>query len=162
YKGIGDNNNSVAHFNKSIRLFTQNKKLQALNYLTLGDMSFDESQYRRAGQYYDSTLTHLPEISREYRQIKKKRDNLKDVIYYEEIAQVNDSILMLVNMSESERLAYFTAHTEKLKAKVIADSIALAKRQNVQYANNEFFKEKGQEETSGRFYFYNTSAVSFG
>ena len=162
YLNIGDKNNSVVHLNKSIKLFTQNKKLQALNYLTLGDMSFDEAQYRRAGQYYDSTLTHLPEISREYRQIKKKRDNLKDVIYYEDIAQVNDSILMLVNMTEAERLAYFTAHTEKLKAKAIADSIAKAERQDVQYASNEFFKEKGQEDTDGKFYFYNTTAVSFG
>lgn len=162
YKNVGDNNNSVAHFNKSIKLFTQNSKLQALNYMTLGDMSFDEAQYRRAGQYYDSTLTHLPDISREYRQIKKKRDNLIDVIYYEEIAQVNDSILMLVNMSDTERLAYFTTYTDKLKAKAIADSIALVKRQDAQFLNNDFFKQKNQEESGGKFYFYNTTAVSFG
>ena len=82
----------------------------------------------------------MPEISREYRQIKKKRDNLVDVIHYEEIAQVNDSILRLVQMSEGERLAYFTEITNALRDKAIADSIALAKKQQTaDFVNNEFF-----------------------
>lgn len=165
YKDVGDIDNSFDHFNKSLRLFTQNNKLQALNYSTLGDMSFDQAKYRVAGQYYDSTLVYMPEISREYRQIKKKRDNLVDVIHYEEIAQVNDSILRLVQMSEADRLAYFTEITNALKEKAIADSIALAKKQQTaDFVNNEFFGNQMQTQAGedGVFYFYNNTAVSFG
>lgn len=166
YKNVGDVTNSFYHFNKSLRLFTQNNKLQALNYSTLGDMSFDAARYRDAGKYYDSTLVYLSDISREYRQIKKKRDNLTDVIYYEEIAQVNDSILRLVAMTESERVTYFTELTDKLKEKAIADSIALAKREAMRgVSNNEFFNDQKIGDKSGdngMFYFYNVTAVAFG
>ena len=55
-----------------------------------------------------------------YRAIKRKRDNLDDVIHYEDVAQRNDSILRLVNLSEADRLAYFTEYTDKLKEKALA------------------------------------------
>ena len=55
--------------------------------------------------------------SKPYRVIKRKRDNLEDVIYYENIARVNDSILQLVNFSETERLEYFESFVEALKIK---------------------------------------------
>jgi hypothetical protein len=81
-----------------------------VNYRTLAEINFDAAKYQTAGAYYDSTLTNLNEISKEYRRIKKKRENLDDVIKYETLATANDSILSLVAMSEGERLAYFTEY----------------------------------------------------
>ena len=78
-------------------------------------MNFDNAEYKTAGAYFDSTLTNLKLNSRPYRAIKKKRDNLEDVIYYEDIAQQNDSILSLVAMSDAERLKVFQEFTDKLK-----------------------------------------------
>src|SRR5690606_38420688 len=87
----GDIEEAVVAYNKSIKEFRQNQKLQALNYSSLGDINFDLTEYRTAGNYYDSTLQRLVENTREHRQIKRKRDNLEDVIKYEDIASVNDS-----------------------------------------------------------------------
>ena len=95
------------------------KLLRAKNYETLGNMNFDVSLYRDAGAYFDSTMTNLVVNSKPYRVIKKKRDNLDDVIYYEDIAQVNDSILHLVNMPEAERLAFFQEFADDLKAAAV-------------------------------------------
>jgi len=47
--------------------------------------------------------------------IKKKRDNLADVIKYEGIAQRNDSIISLYKMSDTEKTAYFDAYIVTLK-----------------------------------------------
>jgi outer membrane protein assembly factor BamD (BamD/ComL family) len=47
--------------------------------------------------------------------IKNKRENLDEVIKYEGIAQSNDSIISLYNMSGSDRTAYFDKYIVKLK-----------------------------------------------
>src|SRR5690606_27519074 len=74
-----------SYYNKSLKTNSQDNILMARNYETLGNMNFDKSIYRDAGEYYDSTMTKLVLESKEYRIIKRKRDNLEDVIYYENI-----------------------------------------------------------------------------
>jgi tetratricopeptide (TPR) repeat protein len=98
---------AVKYYNKSIKAFKQDRILQSVNYQTLAFINFDAAEYRNAGAYYDSTLTFLQENSRQWRRVKKKRENLDDVIKYEEIAITNDSILKLTRMSEAEQLAFF-------------------------------------------------------
>ncbi len=155
---------AIAAYNTSIKEFRQNQKLQAYNYEALGDIYFDKAEYKMAGDYFDSTLQRLVENTKIHRQIKKKRDNLEDVIRYETVAKVNDSVLNIVNMSEGERLAYFTAYTTQLKEKAIADSLALVKEEEG-FRSNEFFKGRNKgdsNEEGGSFYFYNTTAAAYG
>lgn len=176
-----------AYYNKSLAKSKIDKHLNALNYSTLGDMNFDKAQYKVAGAYYDSTMTNMKLNSKPYRLIKKKRDNLEDVIYYEDIAQRNDSILNLVSLSEEERLAFFTDFTEKLKIQVEEEKARqleaeeAAKRQNtgVNQTNASQFGKlqigSSQTKSGGRvvpgapgnnsksnFYFYNQTTISFG
>ncbi|WP_444543914.1 type IX secretion system periplasmic lipoprotein PorW/SprE [Planktosalinus lacus] len=165
YLNIGETDEAITAYNKSIKEFRQNQKLQALNYSSLGDIYFDNSEYKTAGSYYDSTLQRLVENTREHRLIKKKRDNLEDVIRYEDIVTRNDSIISIIKMDESERLAYFTEYTNNLKNKAISDSIAMVKEKET-FRSNEFFKgnQRGEdgEKSSGNFYFYNSTAVASG
>lgn len=166
YRNLGETEEAIAAYNKSIKEFRQNQKLQALNYASLGDLYFDNSEYRAAGSYYDSTLQRLVENTREHRLIKKKRDNLEDVIKYEDIATRNDSIISIIRMDESERLAYFTEYANNLKSKAIADSIAAVKEKE-NFRSNEFFKgsQRGKEDrenAGGTFYFYNATALASG
>ncbi len=111
---------AIANYNKSLRAGSQDKFLNALNYQTLGNMSFDEVAYKNAGAYYDSTMQNLKENTKLFRAIRRKRENLDDVIFYEDVAKRNDSILYLVNLSEDERLSYFTKYTDDLKEKAEA------------------------------------------
>lgn len=155
---------AVKYYNKSIKSFKQDRVLQSVNYQTLAVINFDNAEYKNAGAYYDSTLTFLEKNSRQWRRIAKKRENLADVIKYEDIATANDSILRLTNMSEAEQLSFFTDYTAKLKAQAVKDSLAAVKMEQ-QEANKEFY-EKGKT-TSGpnkgsTFYFYNTTTVAYG
>ncbi|MGM5469188.1 tetratricopeptide repeat protein [Flavobacteriaceae bacterium LMO-SS05] len=161
------------YYNKSLRTNTQDRQLLAFDYSNLGDMSFDKSQYKMAGAYYDSTLTNLSLNSKPYRQIKRKRDNLEEVIYYEDVAQVNDSILSLVRLSDEERLVYFKKFTDDLKEKAEEkkEKEEIAKRLNsgLVTANNlDTGSKRGNlnpiSENSGqqKFYFYNQTTVAFG
>lgn len=171
YNQIGEyyyNNESidtaVVYYNKSIQKFNNDRPLQALNYTTLAEINFDRAEYKNAGAYYDSTLTNLKEGTREWRRVTKKRENLDDVIKYEDIAVQNDSILRIVAMTESQRLTFFTEYTTKLREKAIADSIATVLEQE-SIANKEFYSKKnkgGEGENAGSFYFYNSSTVAYG
>src|SRR5699024_4187093 len=91
-----------------------------------------------------------------------RRENLDDVIRYEDIATTNDSIIGLVNMSEAERLAFFTDYTTKLKEKAIRDSIAQVKAEQMVQDNEFYRKSKSSQEEGGSFYFYNQSTVAHG
>ncbi|MEJ6663477.1 MAG: hypothetical protein QNL31_04155 [Flavobacteriaceae bacterium] len=163
YRIMKGTDSAVAYYNRSIENYSQNQPLQARNYGTLADISFEQANYRTAGKYYDSTLTFLKENSRPWRRMKKRLDNLADVIKYEDIANKNDSILRLVAMNDQERLAYFTAYTEELIAQAKEDSIATAKTKRRE-ENKEFYEKQSSKNAGSNelFYFYNSTAVAYG
>ncbi len=171
YHQIGlyhQNNDTLAvameYYNKSIKANNADNYLQARNYRILGDIYFDRAEYKTAGAYFDSTLVKLRPNTLERRRIQKKRDNLDDVIKYEDIATINDSILNIVAMSPDERLAYFTAYTDELREKAIADSIAQAESGGDGFRDNEFFDSASNDTSAkpGAFYFYNNTTVAYG
>jgi len=160
---------AVVYYNKSLRTNTKDKQLKARNYRTLGNMNFNKSVYKTAGAYYDSTLTNLTVNSKPYRVIKRKRDNLEDVIHYEAIAKVNDSILNLVNMPDVDRVAYFETFIEGLKEeaerlKKEEKKAEAAQRNNgLATVNNKIGGSNVGASNQGTiFYFYNPTTVSYG
>lgn len=124
YRNIDSTRLAVEYYNKSLRAPISDKFLKSINYEILANRNFEDAKYRDASKYYDSTLAVMSPRLREYRTIKKKRDNLEDVILYEESLARNDSILMLSSMLPDEQLEYFTAHIEELKTKTESDRLA--------------------------------------
>lgn len=171
HRANGSDSLATAYYNKSLRTNTADKQLKSFDYTTLGDMNFDKANYRDAGAYYDSTMANLKLNSKPYRVIKKKRENLDDVIYYEDIAQANDSILNLVSLSDEDRLAIFTDYTNELKAKAEEEK---AKQEAAERANsglatadiNNIGKTQRANPRANNskqeFYFYNQTTLSFG
>ena len=151
---------AIAYFNKSLRN-TQNKpQLNALNYENLGEFNFDKNEYKIAGAYYDSTLINLSENTKKYRAIKKKLDNLEDVISYEDIVQKADSVITLYNMPIDKQFAYFGAYIKQLKEK---DSLASKKEFERQTKGiNAFAETKAGKQNKGKFYFYNITSLGYG
>ncbi|RRJ94222.1 gliding motility protein [Flavobacterium macacae] len=111
------NNDSLAkkYYNKSLKSVSQDPYLIASNYRNLAEINFNDAKYSLAGQYYDSTLVRLDARTREHKAIKKKRENLVDVIKYEAIAQNNDSILHIVALSEPGKNKFFEEVIARLK-----------------------------------------------
>ncbi|NJW52008.1 type IX secretion system periplasmic lipoprotein PorW/SprE [Salinimicrobium oceani] len=154
---------AVDYYNRSLKIPSSNSYLQSLDYETLGNINFDAAQYEVAGAYYDSTLLKLPQTSREFRLIKRKRDNLDDVIYYENMASTADSILYLTTLSEEKQLEYFTNYTNELREKATSE----AQKPEQQAAAQNFFENKrpsmpGVPNPGSSFYFYNPTAVAYG
>ncbi|MGY0391295.1 type IX secretion system periplasmic lipoprotein PorW/SprE [Bizionia sp. KMM 8389] len=165
---------AVEYYNKSLRTNPTDRILVSKDYENLGDIFFDYTEYKIAGAYYDSTMRNMKKNSKPYRVIKRKRDNLEDVILYEDIAIANDSILNLVAMSDNERTAYFEDYTQTLKLAAEAEKERLAeleRNQGLIQANagafdngNSFIKQAGGPAAgaASEFYFYNSNTVAYG
>lgn len=106
---------AVKYYNRSLKKKSKDVYMIASNYRNMAEIYFYDAKYSLAGKYYDSTLVNLDDKTREFRHIRRKRENLDDVIKYEAIAVANDSILSLVRMSESEREDFFKNYVEKIK-----------------------------------------------
>lgn len=179
------NNTAVAkkEYNLSLKKKSQDTYLMASNYRNLADLYFIDSKFVKAGNYYDSTLVQLKPRTREFNLIKKKRENLDDVIKYEAISQTNDSIISLYKMSDAERTAYFEKYIVKLKKEEEAQKKAAEKlaqiKENQERNDGKIDTEDSPNSKKSKasqlkipststlgseslFYFYNPTTVSFG
>lgn len=170
---------ALHYYNVSLKKKSADQYLVASNYRNMAEIYFYKAKYTVAGKYYDSTMTQLNNRSREFKFIKKKRDNLADVIKYEAIANTNDSIISIYKMSESDRVAYYQKHIDALKkadalAKEKADKAAKLAGDSAD-SPTEKSGGKGQGKvamappsaadmasTTSDFYFYKASTVAFG
>ncbi|MGM0634678.1 MAG: tetratricopeptide repeat protein [Bacteroidota bacterium] len=154
---------AIANYNKSLRQNPKSDYLISRDYLNLADIYFDRTTYKTAEKYYDSTLNHLDDSKREFRLIRKKRDNLAEVIRFEDIKEETDSILTLVNMSEEDRLSYFQNHTDELRKE--AEALFAEQERESRLANQampDFGSGGGMPGQAQEFYFYNQNQVQKG
>ncbi len=171
YLKIQSIEDAITYYNKSLREEPQSTFLRSRDYLNLAQIYFDKASYKTAGSYYDSTMTYLDRSTREFRLIKKKRENLDEVIKYEEIANQTDSIIDLVEMSKEERISFFEAYTNVLKEE--AKSLFAQQEREERFANtaapqiggfgnNSGMSGKGNQLNAAEFYFYNKAKVASG
>jgi hypothetical protein len=185
------NNKDLAkkEYNLSLKKKTTDSYLIASNYRNLADIYFIESKFSKAGKYYDSTLVNLKPRTREFNLIKKKRENLDEVIKYEQIAQTNDSIISLYQMSGADRTVFFEKYIVELKKqdeakKKLAEKEARIKENQarnsggdspdgnpvvpkkdktaLKAANNASVASSASASGGNAFYFYNPSTVAYG
>jgi len=151
---------ALVYYNKSLRATQNEPKLNALNYENLGEYHFDRNEYRVAGSYYDSVLTNLPENTKKFRSVKKKLDNLEDVIKYEDIVHYADSVITLYELPKEKQVTFFEEHIAALKkAKEEAEKKEVDR---ITEGFAAFSKSKGGKENKGKFYFYNITSLGYG
>lgn len=155
---------AIISYNKSLKENPQDRYLKAQDYKELGDIYFNRANYITAGKYYDSTLVNLTKRTREKLRIKKKRENLVDVIKFEGIAKTNDSILWLVNANKKQRIDYFETYIDSLKAEAESvfaseDAIQLgsdfkrreSSRSSASSGSSSFYNEKSKKRSFEKF-----------
>ena len=162
HENVTSDSLATVYYNKSLRKGTTDTYLQSLNYRALAAYEFDAAKYKSAGAYYDSTMTKLKLNSKEYRFFKKKRDNLEDVIAYEDMAKRNDSILRILNYTEDERITYFEKYITELKEKEAAEKAAKEQELAANNAGGFLPNSGGKQNAGSTFYFYNPTTVAYG
>ena len=178
---------ATKYYNKSLRTKSSDSYLEASNYRNIASINFYNAKYVTAGKYYDSTMTKLKPRTREFNFIKKKRENLDDVIKYEAIAVRNDSILGVLALSDFDKIKFYEDYIAKLKANEIKQKLLAEKSKNkiAKTANpkSTLLDDDAQEPATAKnrfgapplpdtnnnsfsgqssFYFYNPTTVAYG
>ncbi len=156
HESYGLSDRAIKDYNMSLKTNKNNEYIKVSNYNKLANIYYQKKQFETAGMYYDSTMVYMNPMSREYVQIKRKRNNLVDIVRYEQIARKNDSILNLVGKDASQQRQEIEKLIEKLKAED-AKAQQVASQQNQQTAGTA-----PTVGSSSNFYFYNTATVQQG
>tara|TARA_S200000501_G_scaffold216230_2_gene202946 strand:+ start:23911 stop:26403 length:2493 start_codon:yes stop_codon:yes gene_type:complete len=145
---------SIIFFNKSLEANSSDNYLISRNYLNLAEINFNNKNYFEAGLYYDSTLTKLDQKTKELRTIKRRRESLNDLIFYEGAKHQSDSLVALLSMNYEEQYKFFENYLTKLDSE---------KQQivNQDFGSENSFDFKPIKETTV-FYFYNPNTVAYG
>ncbi|WP_349238949.1 tetratricopeptide repeat protein [Flavobacterium yafengii] len=189
YDQKNDQKKALDFYNLSLRTDSKDSYLVASNYRNLGNMYFRNAEYPAAAKYYDSTLVKLNDKTREHNKIKKIRTNLDEVILYEALAKRNDSILNVVSLNESDKIAYFEKYIVKLKeedeVKRVLEEKRKEKQENIERNSTTSSIDPASSQEPGKpakksalmppaipnvstqqagniFYFYNPTTVAFG
>ncbi|WP_243729605.1 tetratricopeptide repeat protein [Salegentibacter sp. 24] len=157
YNSLDSTKTAEKYYKRSLRQPSSDVYLKSINYEILANINFDRNNYILASKYYDSTLAEMDPQLREFRTIKKKRENLEDVIKYEAIAFKNDSILRLSKMTPDAQLDYFKEFTKDLRIQLEDDVDGTLLPSTFPEISSR------QAQASARtFYFYNQARVQQG
>lgn len=161
------------YYMASLKAKTDDSYLFASNYRNLGDIAFEKTKYQEAAKYYDSTLTHLEKNTREYFTVKRKRKNLDQVTFLEDITQNYGKILKIATLPDDKQIEYFRDSIERLKKEdKLRNQLEQSKKNSKDNFNdsavdnvfsNSFAPQPsavGQKENV--FYFYNPTTVAWG
>ena len=147
------------YFKQSIAASTTNDNQKSISYLAVADIYFDKPDYRNAQLYYDSAMVNLPHEYPDYQNIRRKSENLTDLVNCIETIQTQDSLQKLAKMSEDERNRVIDRKIQEVKNAEQAEK----NRENV--AKSELAQAQQmsrQNTTGGKWYFYNQSSLSLG
>ena len=143
---------ALVYFDRSIDSPYLDPYTHIENNKDLADYHFKEGNYLISGNYLDKLLPLFDENSLAFKKIKRKRENLSGVIFYEQNIKQTDSIIYLMTLSKKEQLIYFENLINSKQEKE-----ALKMKEEV---NEKRFQLLNRSKTS--FYFYNPSQVSKG
>lgn len=151
------------YLKESVRKSTINNNQKGLSYLKLAENNFDNKVYTVAAAYYDSSFTNIDKENPRFDEIKRKKESLGELVKNLNIIKTQDSLQMLANMGEKQRLRKIEemvakeqeAAEEQRREEEFRNSNPFAQQQSVA-ANNQASVKGGQ------WYFYNQNLRSVG
>ncbi|MBR5167545.1 MAG: tetratricopeptide repeat protein [Salinivirgaceae bacterium] len=148
------------YYKQSIATSTVNTNQKSVSYLAVADIYFDKPDYRKAQLYYDSAMVNLPREYPNYKLIKRKTDNLTDLVRCLETISREDSLQKLAKMSEAERNRIIDQKINAVKAEEEAAKSREAEAKNDLAQAQQMSRQNSN--TGGKWYFYNQSSLSLG
>ena len=98
-----DPDGAISYYRQALAAGGKQQSQQAEAYLSLARLFFEREMYVEAKNYYDSTLTTLPDTDERYADITRYRDNLTDIARNIQIITLQDSLLAIADMSPEEQ-----------------------------------------------------------
>lgn len=160
----GNRKDAIVMLRRSLDNNKNNVPQRAESYLKLADLFFEDEDFVKAKNYYDSTLTVLPNIDARYKRASDYATNLKDIARLITAIAANDSIVRIFHMNDAERKDF----AKVLKKQREEEALAAAKAQAQQIAaaskagSGPAKAPAQQAGIKSTFYFYNEAFLKKG
>jgi tetratricopeptide (TPR) repeat protein len=157
-----DTVNAIANFVLSAEKSTRNGIDKAVTLITLGDLYYLQQKYVEAQPAYEEASQILSNEHEEYARVYKKATTLGEFVIEYNIVTLQDSLLHLSTLPESEQLAAANRAVQQ----VIEEEKAAEKAAELSMSTNEsgpvLQQIAGDISGKGGWYFYNPSSVNAG
>jgi len=158
-----DKAKAIEYLQLSVLTSVNNNNQKTISALTLADIYFSESDYLNAQAYYDSTMIFLPKDYPDYKKIERKKNTLTELVKNLIVIQTEDSLQALANMSASERNAIIDEIIEEIiEEEQRKQQEEIDRQMSLQFLDQENREQKTNQASGSQWYFYNSSALSFG
>ena len=154
---------ALEHYKMSSKTNVSNTYQKSRTYLAIADIFYDRRNYKKAQAYYDSTITFLENDYPGYEQLSEKSKSLTNLVDNLNTIENEDSLQKVAKMTADARNKLIDKLIEKVKEE--EKNAKESERQAMM--NSQKFKQNQREGrlnsmTSGKWYFYNPTAMSFG
>lgn len=166
-----DTANAIAAYEKGNTKSTRNGIEKGVLLLTLGDIYWDKEDYSNAGRCYGEAIGLLDKERDDYEQLSERSKVLDELVPYTDAVHLQDSLQALAKMPEKERNEAIDRVIEALKKKEKEERDAqaeldaqqqMAQQGGMGNMNNTNNMTNNATDKSGKWYFYNPTAVSQG
>ena len=164
-----DTMQAIAAYEKGNQASVRNGIEKGVLLLTLGNLYWDKERYNDAQRCYGEAIGLLDKDRPDYEQLSLRSKVLDELVPYTDAIHLQDSLLLLSEMPEADRMKAINRviNTLKQQEKEARDAL-LAKeteqRQSTQAGINQpqLPTPQAPQQGNGQWYFYNPIAVSQG
>lgn len=162
-----DTLNTIANYQLAIEKSTRSGYDKAITQVALGDIFFKRRDYVKAQPLYPEALGVLGKTYERYNELSLRSEVLDELVVYAEALHLQDSLQVLANMTEDQRLLAIN--------KLIEDQKEKDKQEERERAQEEWRAENPDDvpdmtagmptrpgATGSSFYFYNRQTVAQG
>ncbi|MDH5609777.1 MAG: tetratricopeptide repeat protein, partial [Cyclobacteriaceae bacterium] len=160
---------AIDNYKKSVSASTTNKTQKSYAYLKLAQIYYENiKDFELAKNYYDSTVSSLPQDDKRYAKIKVRQEVLSEFVTYFKAIKLNDSLLVLANLPPDELDRFLEENLDQMEAsdKERKEKEKKERRRSAFVSSGSELNNESlptiHENTTGTWYFYNTAEISKG
>lgn len=145
----------------SARSSTTNNYQKGISYLKLGDLYYQEAEYRPAQMFYDSAVMALPKDFPNLSTIEAKKNTLTELVKNMNVVDLEDSLQRMGRMPYAQRLETIDRIIRDLEKEEQRKRQEEIDRQNA-LANLQQMGFQNPQSATGKWYFENPQTIAFG
>lgn len=117
----GDFEGAKEDFSKALEEGKGNPQQRAESYYSLAQLFYNTGDYIQAFTYYDSTTQVLSQKDERFLDVRRTKDNLREISRNLKVLNKQDSLIAIANLPQDELNAWVKAEAEKRKKEREAD-----------------------------------------
>jgi tetratricopeptide (TPR) repeat protein len=162
YLNFEDEPEAIRNFKKSTEVSVDNDYQKTLSFLEIADIYFNKEIFKPAYQHYDSAMTVMAEDFKDYELINERRNSLQLLVEQLDIINNEDSLIMLADMTESERDKFIDDIIEAEKKRIKEEERLKSQEGDEYNGGGGGYQSSAQQAGGGKWYFYNAATKGMG